>query len=117
MAEIVNAKITSVSITIAGHGCLTFWVTLDGDDWGANVGGYCIGHRYLGLDKFDSTGLGLEAMMRIMDTVGVSRWEDLKGQYVRAEIYGWGGTVTKIGNILKDKWFDIDEFFKKNQKD
>lgn len=115
--EILNAKITSVSITMADHGCLTFRVTLEGSGWGVNVGGYCIGHGYLGAEKFDATGLGLEAMMRIMDTVGVSRWEDLKGQYVRAETDGWGGTVTKIGNILKDKWFDVDEFFKKNQKD
>lgn len=117
MAEIVNVKITSVSLTMADHGCLTFWITLDGDGWGVNIGGYCIGHGYLGADKFDSTGLGLEAMMRIMDTVGVSRWEDLKGEYVRAEVDGWGGTVTKIGNILKDKWFDIDEFFKEKQKE
>lgn len=115
--EILNAKITNVSITMADHGCLTFWVTLDGGGWGVSVGGYCIGHGYLGAENFDSTGLGLEAMMRIMDTVGVSRWEDLKGQYVRAEVEGLGGTVTKIGNILKDKWFDVDEFFKKNRKD
>jgi len=115
--EILNAKITSVSITMADHGCLTFWVTLDGGGWGVSVGGYCIGHGYLGAEKFDATGLGLEAMMRIMDTVGVSRWEDLKGEYVRAEVNGWGGGVTKIGNILKDKWFDLDKFFKENQKD
>ena len=55
--------------------------------------------------------------MRIMDVVGVRRWEDLKGQYIRYEDHGWGSTVTVIGNIIKDKWFDIDKFFKENQKD
>lgn len=117
MSEIQNAKITNVSITMEDHCCLTFWLSLDGGGWGVGIGGYCIGHGYVGAEEFDATGLGLEAMMRIMDTVGVSKWEDLKGQYVRAETNGWGGRVTKIGNILKDKWFDIDKFFKENQKE
>ena len=29
--EIENAKIENVSITMADHGCLTFWITLKGD--------------------------------------------------------------------------------------
>lgn len=95
MTEICNAKITNVSISMEDHGCLTFWLNLDGDGWGVNIGGYCIGHGYLGAENFDATEGGLEAMMRIMDTVGVSKWEDLKGQYVRAESHGWGGRVTK----------------------
>ena len=56
-------------------------------------------------------------MMRIMDVVGVSRWEDLKGEYCRVESEGWGSSIHKIGNIMKDKWFDIDQFFKTHQKD
>lgn len=50
-------------------------------------------------------------MMKIMDTVGVERWEDLPGKYIRVESGGWGSTITKIGNIIKDKWFDLKEFF------
>ena len=114
--EIVNAKITSVSITMADHGCLTFWVTVEGSFGGVSIGGYVIGHEYLGASEFDGDGLGIEAMMRIMDVVGVDRWEDLKGKYIRIESYGWGGTVKKIGHITDDKWFDIDEFFKSKQR-
>lgn len=115
--EILNAKITSTSITMADHGCLTFWITVKGGGWGVSIGGYCIGHGYLGADEFDATGDGLEAMMRIMDVVGVSKWEDLKDNYIRVECNGWGGTVSKIGNITEDRWFDLKEFFESKQKE
>ena len=101
--EIENAKIENVSITMADHGCLTFWITLEFDGWGTNCGG-CI------------TEKGLEAMMRIMDTVGVDRWEDLPNHYVRVEYTSLGTPITKIGNIIKDKWFDIKEFFSDKKK-
>lgn len=115
--EILNAKITSTSITMADHGCLTFWVTIDGGGWGVSIGGYSIGHGYLGADEFDGYGPGLEAMMRIMDVVGVDKWEDLKDKYIRVESNGWGKHITKIGNVIHDQWFDIDEFFKSKAKD
>lgn len=114
--EIVNVKITSVSITMADHGCLTFWVTVEGGGFAVSIGGYAIGHGYLGASEFNGSGLGIEAMMRIMDVVGVDTWEDLKGKYIRIESNGWGGTVKKIGHITDDKWFDIDEFFKSKQR-
>lgn len=93
MEEILNAKITSVSLSMADHGCLTFWITLDGGGWGVSVGGYAIGHGYLGADNFDACADGLEAMMRIMNVVGVERWEDLKDKYVRVKSNGWGSTI------------------------
>ena len=109
--EIENAKITNVSLTMEDHGCLTFWITVESTGWGCNIGGYCIGKGYLGASEFNGYGPGLEAMMRVMDTVGVSKWEDLKGEYVRIKRAEWGNTITCIGNILKDKWFDLKDFF------
>lgn len=117
MSEILNAKITSTSITMADHGLLTFWVTIQGGGWGVSIGGYSIGYGYLGADKFYGYGPGLEAMMRIMDVVGVDRWEDLKDHYIRVESNGRGGTIKKIGHITEDHWFDIDEFFKSKAKE
>lgn len=109
---IENAKITYVSISMADHGCLTFYLGLEGKGWIlGGYGGYCIGHGYLGADNFDASGAGLIAMMRIMDTVGVEKWEDLNGKYVRVEDTGFGNRITKIGNLIEDKWFDIKEFF------
>ena len=109
--EICNAKITKVSLSMADHGCLTFYIGLNGGGWCCNFGGYCIGHGYLGAESFQGSNAGLEVLMRIMDTVGVECWEDLKGQYCRVKTEGWGGKILSIGNILKDKWFDIKEFY------
>lgn len=109
--EIKNAKITGVTLSMADHGCLTYGLTIEGGSCGFVYGGYCLGHGYLGAEQFDASGKGLEAMMRIMDVVGVERWEDLKGRYIRYVDPGWGGTVDKIGNIIADKWFDQREFF------
>lgn len=115
MSEIMNAKIDDVSISMADHGCLTFFLILDGGSWGVSYGGYCIGHGYLGANNFQGSDIGLESMMRIMDAVGVEKWEDLKGKYVRVETNGIGSKITKIGNIIQNKWFDIEEFFNRTQ--
>lgn len=113
MSEIRNAKITDTSISMGDYACLTFRITLEGDAFGVSYGGYCIGHGFLGSDTFSAeNGSGLVAMMRIMDVVGVESWEDLKGKYVRFVDDAWGSPVRKIGNIIEDKWFDIDKFFK-----
>lgn len=112
--EIENAKITSVSISMADHGCLTFTLFLEGRGWGCGFGGYCIGHGYLGADHFDASNKGLEAMMHIMDTVGVDTWEDLKGKYIRCKVSGWGEKIEEIGNLIEDKWFNIKSFFASN---
>ena len=116
--EIKNAIITYVSISMENHGCLTFDIGFDGDGWCVTYGGYCIGNGYLGSDTFSAEhGGGLVAMMRIMDTVGVERWEDLKGKYVRVVSDGWGSKITTIGNIIEDKWFDIKDFFENYNKE
>ena len=117
--KINNARISHVSLSMEDHGCLTFWLTLEGHYWGCGYGGYCIGHGCLGADEFCAeNGSGLVAMMKIMDTVGVSHWEDLEGKLVRVKTEGTGGTrITTIGNIIEDKWFDIEEFFANYGKD
>lgn len=109
--EIMNAKITQVSLSMADHGCLTYGLTLDAGSFGCVYGGYSIGNGYLGAKDFSASADGLEAMMRIMNVVGVERWEDLKGRYVRVVYPGICGTVTTIGNIIEDKWFNQKEFF------
>lgn len=118
MSRIVNAKIVNTSISMADHGCLTFFLSLKGDHWGLNYGGYCIGYGYLDSDNFTAeNGSGLVAMMRIMDVVGVPRWEELVGKYIRIVDEGQNIRITKIGNIIEDKWFDIDDFFKNYNKE
>ena len=110
--KIENMKITKVSLTMADHGCLTFYITVEGAGIGVNLGGYCIGTGYLGAQVFTAeSGGGLVAMMNIMNVVGVHKWEDLEGKYCRIKIDGLGSTVSVIGNIIENKWFDMKKFF------
>ena len=106
MSRIVNARIVNTSISMINQDSLTFVLVLKGDHWKVNYGGNVIINGY-----FVDHGAGLVAMMRIMDVVGVPRWEELIGKYVRIVDEGQNVRVTKIGNVIEDKWFDIDEFF------
>jgi hypothetical protein len=111
--KIENALIENVDLSMADYGCLTLAMTLKGGGWGVVYGGYCLGKGYLGADDdcFEGSAAGMEYLMRIMDTVGVEKFQDLKGKYVRVAVKGWGDQVKIIGNILKDKWFDAETFF------
>lgn len=111
--RIENALITNVDLSMADYGCLTLAMTLEGGGWGVVYGGYCLGKGYLGADDnfFSGSASGMEYLIRIMDTVGVERFQDLKGKYVRVALKGWGSSVKIIGNIIKDQWFDAETFF------
>ena len=109
---IENAKIESTALTMADHGVLCFYLTLRMCGAGVNYGGYVLGQGYLGAKEFKGDEKGIEAIMRIMDVVGVSKWEDLSGKYCRIVSNGLGRTIDKIGNIIENKWFDAKEFWK-----
>lgn len=49
------------------------------------LGGYCLGHGYLGAKKFNGSPKGIEEIMRIMDVVGVDEFSKLAGKYIRVE--------------------------------
>lgn len=111
-----NARITNVDLSMEDHGCLVLWVTLEGKGWGCGFGGRCIGKGYLGAKEFEGYAKGIEEIMRIMDVVGVSKFNDMKGKHVRVESDGWGSQIDKIGNIIEDKWFDYREFYKAERR-
>ena len=68
-----NAQITDVSLEINDHCCLTFSITLKGSGWGANFGGYNL--AFFNGASFEGSEKGLEALTRIMDVVGVAKWD------------------------------------------
>lgn len=82
---IENAKIVSAEISMEDHGVLCTCITVEGNGWGVTLGGYVIGHGYLGAEEFKGYDRGTEEIMRIMDTVGVSKWSDIVGKYIRVE--------------------------------
>ncbi len=110
---IKNARIQSTMLGREDHGVMTFMIYINADSFTCGVGGYC-------LDEFNPAtqtrvfrAKSMEAISKILEVVGVDKWEDLPGKYIRFEDNGWGSTVTKIGNIINDKWFDLREFFGK----
>lgn len=109
--EIENAQIESVRLTMADHGVLISDSVLNARGWGACHGGDVLGKGHLGSKDFEGYGSGIEAIMRIMDTVGVEEYGQMKGKYVRVATKGFGSSVRIIGNILDDKWFDYESFF------
>jgi hypothetical protein len=48
--------------------------------------------------------------MAVLRVVGVTKWEDIPGKYIRVDQDS--GKVYRIGNIIKDEWFDPAEEFK-----
>ena len=107
--EILNAQITSTKLG-EDHGCLTANIVLEGSAWGCTFGGYCLDKWFSSVgDYYSSDGYG--AIIELMKTLEVESWEQLKGQYVRVETTGWGGNVTKIGHLMKNKWFSFKDYF------
>ena len=118
--EIQNAEITSVSLSSSDYCCLSLEIGLQGAGWGCVYGGYCLGKMYpdsYEKDTYEGSAVGMEAIMRIMDVVGVSKLEDMKGKYIRVATKGWGSSVKIIGSIIKDRWFDYDSYFKDKKKE
>jgi hypothetical protein len=107
-----NALIKKVDLIMTEYGCAQIYIALDGGGWCCVYGGFCLGHGYLGADHFDGSEASLPYIMRIMDTVGVERFNDMKGKYVRVATKGLGCSLNIIGNIIEDKWFDQESFFK-----
>lgn len=111
--KIRNAKITKVDLTMADHGCLFMFIWVEADHFGAGIGGYCLGHGYLGADdkSFDGSAKGTESILRIMDVIGVEKFSQIEGKFIRIVDEGLGRPVNIFGNIVEDKWFDEKSFF------
>mgnify|MGYP004527187797 FL=1 len=109
-----NALIKNVSLSSTDYCCLTLNMNLEGGGWVCSYGGYCLGKIYPNSyekDTYEGSAAGMEAIMRIMDVVGVSHLEDMQGKYIRVATKGWGSTIKIIGNIVSDRWFDYETFF------
>lgn len=112
MDEIRNAKITSTTLGIEDHGIFTFDLVIEFGGCGCVYGGYALDSYDRKSEKRIGTGKSIIAIRSILETVGVDKWEDLKGTLIRVKNNGWGSSIVEIGNIMENKWFNISEFFK-----
>lgn len=100
---IKNARIESTRLGTEDHGLFTFSLALDYGGLHQHFGG-------IGLDNFlgewvlgarrGPTAYGMDCIVRILETVGVESWENIKNKYVRAEVKN--GYIVGLINILDD---------------
>lgn len=111
-----NAKILS-SYLGEDHGCLTLWLTLEGDDFYMTYGGYCLGYFCDSMESYkkDYTGSVISELLKTLD---LQNYEQLVNKYVRVRFEG-GGTIgdkiIAVGNLIEEKWFSFKDFFEKNK--
>lgn len=115
MVNIRNAKITSTMLGREDHGIFTFFIFIEFSGCGCGIGGRALDDYDRATESRVFSSKGLEAVSKILETVGVNTWEDLPGKYIRIEDDGL--TVDEIGNLMEEKWFNIREFFLKGEND
>lgn len=105
-----NAIIERTMLGYEDHGILTCFLCLKQSSSGQGFGGYTLddrpkkdkeGNRYGGREPAVFAGFWIK---RILEVVGVSKWEDLVGKHIRV-VGEEFGTIKGIGNIIEDKWF------------
>ena len=105
--EIRNAKIESARIEREDHGIMTCFLSLNYGGASQGFGGYGLDEPVRKDGEFigrRGTAYGMEFIIRILDTVGVDRWDQLVGQHIRVEQNNT--KAYRIGHITEDKWFD-----------
>ena len=106
--KIKNARIESTMLGTEDHGIMTAWLMLDYNGVGQGFGGYGfdnpIKNEYGGFRKREGIAWGMEYIIRVLKVVGVTKWEDLPGKFIRVKCTHTG--ILEIGNILKDEWFN-----------
>jgi hypothetical protein len=105
------ARIDSTRLGWEDHGILTAYLNCSWASGGIGVGGFCLDtpqsreKRDAGDYSRKGTAYGLDHLMRLMETVGVDRWEKLPGQQVLVlfEDSGGPGSISVgIANALDE---------------
>ena len=106
------ARIASTSLGYEDHGILTAYLHCEWTGGGVGVGGFCLDspkpREQRDEDDYSRVGTayGLDHLIRILDTVGVDRWEQLPGQQVIVLFEtenSWGSTSKGLAGVLNDK--------------
>lgn len=116
-AQVMTIK--STSLGYEDHGIWTAFLSCQGEGTGIGVGGYTLdgtpATSPLGDNRRSGSAYGMDHIMRLCETVGVSKWEDLPGKkvYVLFEDKGNGSTLGMtaqgIANIDTGKVLDLKD--------
>ena len=130
--EIYNARITGTKLGIEDRGYLTLWLFVE---WftaygelgiesnsccgfgGCSIGGietHYDSEKDVEMKVYHNFEFTSELILKILEVVGVPKWEDLNGKLIRIRTNGktgCAGGIEAIGNIMKNEWFSIEEFY------
>jgi hypothetical protein len=112
--EIKNARIKSTQLGIE-DGSFTFWLNFD---YGSSVqvfGGYALDEWNQEKEERVGYRFSIDLLRAILKIVDVEKWEDLPGNFIRVEQDHCG--INRIGHILKDKWFNPEDFLTAHKND
>ena len=107
-----NGKIDSTFLGIEDHGIMTCWLNITYDGSGQGFGGYALDGNAGGRGHAKS----ILAIRKILETLDVRDWADLKGKYVRVRKEDeWNSPIHSIGHIVEDRWFSFKDHFKEEK--
>lgn len=108
--SIENAKIESTMLGFNEMGIFTCHLDLNYEGYGQGFGSHVLAAKNESKDTSIPINYGANYIKKLLEAVGVEKWENLKGKYVRVD-HSWN-KIYRIGHIIKDKWFDPEDFFK-----
>lgn len=110
--ETKNAQISHTMLGYEDHGILTAMIYLNYGGSGQGFGGYSLDRYSKEREcRIEDKACGF-FIRRILEVVGVSKWEELASKYIRVKADS--SKVYAIGNLLEDKWFNPAEEFATN---
>lgn len=109
--KIENAIIESTFLGYEDHGILTFVIGLKGACFSVGFGNVALDQWSEKEGRRVAQPKSMDCIAKILEVVGVDHWEDLKGKHVRIAFNDLGSTVTRIGNIIENKWLDLEQAF------
>ena len=110
---IENGLIKSTMLGMEDHGIFTYMLHIEFAGSGCGYGGYALDEWNQQAKRRVGWVQGIQVLADLMAAVGVRKWEDLPGTYVRCEHEGWGGKILKVGHVIEDKWFCMNDYTEK----
>lgn len=106
--KIENVQIKGFDLIIDDYHLPILLISVQGDGWSSVYKAY--------LDE-GGTERGLEYIIRILDVAEVSKLSSLKGKHMRVAIKKPENSISIIGHIVEDRWFDPEEFIREERED